>query len=132
MPFLGHVILHRIFCILIRVGTCFLVFIDRACMFQDCKEGRKFCEFSKTQLKQLQGVYNNYTSTLGSGETGSTEKLYVMPKVKELLSVLKKEYGNAQNSGELVSLDNCNKMLANGLKFLAFIYLKAVPVINFI
>ncbi|CAH3040736.1 unnamed protein product [Porites lobata] len=74
------------------------VFIDRVCMFQDCKEGRMFCEFSKTQLQQLQGVYNNYTSTLGSGETDSTEKLYVMPKVKELLSVLKKEYGNAQNS----------------------------------
>ena len=91
-----------------------------------------FCEFSKTQLQQLQGVYNNYTSTLGSGETGSTEELYVMPKVKELLSVLKKEYGNAQNSGELVSLDNCNKMLANTLKFPAVIYLKALPVINVI
>ena len=101
-------------------------------MFQDCKEGRMFCEFSKTQLQQLQGVYNNYTSTLGSGETDSTEKLYVMPKVKELLSVLKKEHGNTQNSGELVSFDNCNKMLANRLKFLAVIYLKAVPVINYV
>ena len=132
MPFLGHVILHRIFWLLTRVGTFFLVFIDRACMFQDCKEGRMFCEFSKTQLQQLQSVYNNYTSSLGSGETGSTEKLYVMPKVKELLSVLKKEYGNAQNRGELVSFDNCNKMLANSLKFLAVVYLKAVPVINVI
>ena len=132
MPFLGHVILHRIFWLLIRIGTFFLVFIDRVCMFQDCKEGRMFCEFSKTQLQQLQGVYNNYTSTLGRGETDSTEKLYVMPKVKELLSVLKKEYGNAQNSGELVSFDNCNKMLANTLKFPAVIYLKAVPVINVI
>ena len=132
MPFLGHVILHRIFWLLTRVGTFFLVFIDRACMFQDCKEGRMFCEFSKTQLQQLQSVYNNYTSSLGSGETGSTEKLYVMPKVKELLSVLKKEYGNAQNRGELVSFDNCNKMLADSLKFLAVIYLKAVSVINVI
>ena len=132
MPFLGHVILHRIVWLLTRVGTFFLVFIDRACMFQDCKEGRMFCEFSKTQLQQLQSVYNNYTSTLGSGETASTEKLFVMPKVKELLCVLKKEYGNAQNRGELVSFDNCNKMLANSLKFLAVIYLKAVPVINVI
>ena len=98
----------------------FLVFIDRACMFQDCKEGRMFCEFSKTQLQQLQSVYNNHTPTTNSGETGSTEKLYIMPKVKKLLSVLKREYGNAQNSGELVSFDNRNKMLANRLNFLAF------------
>ena len=90
-------------------------------MFQDCKEGRMFCEFSKTQLQQLQGVYNNYTPTTGSEETASTEKLYIMPKVKELLSVLKTEYGNEQNSGELVSFVNCNKVLANRLDFLAFI-----------
>ena len=93
-------------------------------MFQDCKEGRMFCEFSKTQLQQLQGVYNNYTSTLGSGETDSTEKLYVMPKVKELLSVLKKEYGNAQNSGELVSFDNCTKCLQIDSNFLQLYILK--------
>ena len=79
-----------------------------------------FCEFSKTQLQQLQGVYNNYTPTTGS-ETSSTKKLYIMPKVKELLSVLKTEYGNEQNSGELVSFVNCNKVLANRLGFLAFI-----------
>ena len=109
-----------------RVGTFFLVFIDKTCMFQDCKEGRMFCEFSKKQLQKLQGVYNNYTLTTGSGETGGTEKLYIMPKVKELLSVLKKEYGNTQNSGELFSFDNCNKVLANRLDFLAFIYLKVV------
>ena len=102
-------------------------------MFQDCKEGRMFCEFSKTQLQQLQGVYNNYTSTLGSGETDSTEKLYVMPKVKELLSVLKKEYGNAQNSGELVSFDiTVTKCLQIDSTFLHLLYLKAVPVINVI
>ena len=89
-------------------------------MFQDYKEGRMFCEFSKTQLQKLQSVYDNHTPTTSSEETGSTEKLYIMPKVKELLSVLKKEYGNAQNSGELVRFDNCNKMLANRLNFLAF------------
>ena len=80
-------------------------------MFQDCKEGRMFCEFSKTQLQQLQSVYDNHTPTTSSEETGSTEKLYIMPKVKELLSVLKKEYGNAQNSGELVSSITVTKCL---------------------
>ena len=95
-------------------------------MFQDCKEGRMFCEFSKTKLQQLQGVYNNYTPTTGSEETASTEELYIMPKVKQLLSVLKTDYGNEQNSGELASFDNCNKVLANRLDFLASIYLKAI------
>ena len=70
-------------------------------MFEDCKEGRMFCESSASQLQQLQGVYHNYTSNLGSGETGSTEELYIMPKVNELLYSILKEYGNAQNSGKL-------------------------------
>ena len=84
-----------------------------------------FCEFSKTKLQQLQGVYNNYTPTTGSEETASTETLYIMPKVKQLLSVLKTDYGNEQNSGELASFDNCNKVLANRLDFLYILKLSS-------
>ena len=80
-----------------------------------------FCEFSKTQLQQLQGVYNNYTPTTGSEETASTEKLYIMPKVKELLSVLKTEYGNEQNSGEFLELYWC---LSANVSFILLLFHK--------
>ncbi|XP_073247902.1 endoribonuclease Dicer-like isoform X3 [Porites lutea] len=70
--------------------------LERACIFQDSKEGRMLCEFSATQLRLLQSVYHNYTSA-GSEDTGSTEEFYIMPKLQLLLSVLR-EFGNSQNS----------------------------------
>ena len=84
---------------LIFKRTDIKTFLDKACIFQNSKEGRMFCEFSATQLRLLQHVYHNNTST-GSDVTRSTEELYIMPKLQMLLSVLKK-YGNSQNSGKL-------------------------------
>ena len=69
-----------------NLGVCFL---DRACMFQDSREGRMFCEFSATQLRQLQGVYRNFTSTSCSDGCKDNERCYIMPKLQKLLSVLK-------------------------------------------
>ena len=68
-------------------------------MFQDSKEGRLFCEFSTTQLRQLQGIYRNFTSTTGSEDPGSNGEFYIMPKLQKLLCVLK-EYGNSRYCGE--------------------------------
>ena len=68
-------------------------------MFQDSNEGRLFCEFSATQLRQLQGIYHNFTSTTGSEDPGSNGEFYISPKLKTLLSILK-EYGNSKCSGK--------------------------------
>ena len=68
-------------------------------MFQDSKEGRLFCEFSATQLRQLKGVYRNYTSTTSTDEPDGNGQCYIMPKLQKLLGVLK-EYGNSKYSGE--------------------------------
>ena len=57
-----------------------------------------FCELSATQLRLLQSVYHNYTST-GSEDTGNTKEFYIMPKLQRLLSLLS-ECGNSQNSGK--------------------------------
>lgn len=69
-----------------NLGVCFL---DRACMFQDSREGRMFCEFSATQLRQLQGVYRNFTSTTCSDGCEDNGRCYIMPKLQRLLSVLR-------------------------------------------
>ena len=68
-------------------------------MFQDSKEGRLFCEFSATQLRQLQGVYRNHTSTTSTDEPDGNGQCYIMPKLQKLLGILK-EYGNSKCSGE--------------------------------
>ena len=58
-----------------------------------------FCEYSATQLRQLQGVYRNCTSTPSSNDPDGNGQCYVMPKLQELLGVLK-EYGNSEYIGE--------------------------------
>ena len=68
-------------------------------MFQDNRNGRMFCEFSATQLRQLQGVYSNFTSTSCSDGSDGNGQCYIMPKLQKLLTVLK-EYKNAQSEGE--------------------------------
>ena len=75
------------------------IFLDRACLFQDSKQGRLFCEYSATQLRQLQGVYQNFTSTTSSDDPDDSGQCHIMPKLQELLSVLK-EYGNSKYSGK--------------------------------
>ena len=69
-----------------NLGVCFL---DRACMFQDSQQGRMFCEFSATQLHQLRGVYDNFTSTSYSDGCEDNGRCYIMPKLQKLLSVLR-------------------------------------------
>ena len=68
-------------------------------MFQDSKEGRLFCEFSATQLRQLQSVYRNYTSTTSSDDPDGNGQCYILPKLNKLLNVLK-EHGNSKYSGK--------------------------------
>ena len=68
-------------------------------MFQDGKEERLFCEFSATQLRQLQHVYHNYTSSSSSDDPDGNGQCYILPKLQELLNVLK-EYGNSKYSGK--------------------------------
>ena len=68
-------------------------------MFQDGKEGRLFCEFSATQLRQLQNVYHNFTSSSSSDDPDDNGQCYILPKLQELLNVLK-EYGNSKYSGK--------------------------------
>ena len=70
-------------------------------MFQDSPDGRMLCEFGAKQLRQLQGVYHNFTSsTTCSDDPDGNGQCYIMPKVQKLLSVLK-EFNNAQSEGEI-------------------------------
>ena len=58
-------------------------------MFQDSHQGRMFCEFSAAQLRQLQGVYRNFTSTSCSDGSEDNGRCYIMSKLQKLLSVLR-------------------------------------------
>ena len=82
-----------------KVKLAVTIFLDRACLFQDSKQGRLFCEYSATQLRQLQGVYQNFTSTTSSDDPDDSGQCHIMPKLQKLLSVLK-EYGNSKYSGK--------------------------------
>ena len=64
-------------------------------MFQTSKEGRMFCEFSATQLRQLRGVYCNFTESDGSDDG----QCYIMPKLQELLRVFR-EFSSLQFGGK--------------------------------
>ncbi|CAH3192487.1 unnamed protein product, partial [Porites evermanni] len=87
-----------------KVAGCLIKDLaDRAHIFDASKEGRMFCEFSATQLRLLQSVYHNYTST-GSEDTGNTKEFYIMPKLQRLLSLLS-ECGNSQNR---IDIPKCN------------------------
>ena len=68
-------------------------------MFQDSHQGRMFCEFSATQLRQLQGVYRNFTSTSCSDGSEDNGRCYIMPKLQKLLSVLR-ESKHSLSKGE--------------------------------
>ena len=70
--------------------------LDRACKVQSSKQGRLFCEFSATQLRQLRGVYCNFTESDGSEDSGHC---YFMPKLQTLLSVFR-EFANSQHGKE--------------------------------
>ena len=73
-----------------NLGSIIMFFFsERACIFQDRKEGRMFCEFSATQLRQLQGVYRNFTSSSGTDDFEDNGRCYMMPKLQKLLSVLR-------------------------------------------
>ena len=48
-----------------------------------------FCEFSAKQLRQLQGVYQNFISTSCSDGGEVNGPCYIMPKLQKLLSVLR-------------------------------------------
>ena len=80
-------------------------FSDRACMFQDRQQGRMFCEFSATQLRQLQGVYHNFTSTSSSDGCEDNGRCYIMPKLQKLLNVLRKsKYSLSKGEGSIFSI----------------------------
>ncbi|XP_068760261.1 endoribonuclease Dicer-like isoform X2 [Montipora capricornis] len=77
-----------------RVAEYLIKDLDRAYMFQN-KEGCLFCEFSATQLRQLQSVYCNYTSNNSCGDPEGNGQCYILPKLQKLLNILK-EYRNSK------------------------------------
>lgn len=83
-----------------RVAEYLINDLGRACQeFQVCsKEEQLFYQFSTTQLRQLQSVYRNFTSSIGDGSDHGSGLCYIMPKLQELLSVLR-QYG-ASDSNE--------------------------------
>ncbi|XP_015776860.1 PREDICTED: endoribonuclease Dicer-like [Acropora digitifera] len=62
-------------------------------------EGRLFCEFSATQLRQLQSVYRNYLSNSG-GDLEDSGQSYIMPKLQKLLMVLREYRPSNRNETE--------------------------------
>ena len=74
---------------------------DREGRVQSSKEGQLFCEFSATQLRQLQGTYCNFTERNGSEDS---QHCYFTPKLEKLLSVFK-EFANSQHEGKEYSAD---------------------------
>ncbi|KAK2567376.1 Endoribonuclease Dicer [Acropora cervicornis] len=62
-------------------------------------EGRLFCEFSATQLRQLQSVYRNYLSNSG-GDLDDSGQSYIMPKPQKLLMVLREYRPSNRNETE--------------------------------
>ena len=74
---------------------------DREGRVQSSKEGQLFCEFSATQLRQLQGTYCNFTE---SNVSEDSQHCYFTPKLEKLLSVFK-EFANSQHEGKEYSAD---------------------------
>ncbi|PFX27170.1 Endoribonuclease Dicer [Stylophora pistillata] len=75
-----------------RVAQYLIDDLDRACRVQSSKEGRMFCEFSATQLRQLRGIYCNFTESDGSEDSGHCS---FMPKLQKLLNVFR-EFADSQ------------------------------------
>ena len=98
--------------------------LDRACKVQSSKQGRLFCEFSATQLRQLRGIYCNFTESDGSEDSGHC---YFMPKLQTLLSVFR-EFAYSQHGKEYLFIElifhflneNQNRRLAKWI-FLHFL-----------
>lgn len=61
-----------------------------------------FCEFSATQLRQLRGIYCNFTESDGSEDSGHC---YFMPKLQKLLNVFREFADSQQYEGKEYSAD---------------------------
>ena len=64
-------------------------------------KGRHFCEFSATKLRELQSVYQNFTSPCtGNTDPDSNGHFFITPKLQKLLIVLKEDRNSKYGKNE--------------------------------